>query len=46
MSDDEKQLSAQQRWYRAIRGRRQPDPWLPVTKPGEDPRPDDMRHNR
>ena len=31
MSDDEKQLTAQQKYYRVLRGRRQPSPWTPVS---------------
>lgn len=31
MSDDDKQITAQQKYYRVLRGRRQPDPWTPVT---------------
>ncbi len=31
MDDDDKQLTPQQRYYRALRGRRQSDPWTPVS---------------
>ena len=31
MSDDDEQLTPQQAYYRALRGRRQPSPWTPVS---------------
>jgi hypothetical protein len=31
MDDDDKQLSPQQQYYKALRGRRQPNPWTPVS---------------
>ena len=31
MDDDDKQLTPQQRYYRALRGRSVADPWTPVS---------------